>query len=91
MIFFFTEFLEHVQDEGIRADTSVEALSKLPAVVDKKGSVTAGNSSQVSDGASLVLLMKRSMAKKLGLPVLGRMISYAVKGVVSLFLIFPLF
>eukprot|EP01091_Cochliopodium_minus_P000438 TRINITY_DN10415_c0_g1_i1.p1 TRINITY_DN10415_c0_g1~~TRINITY_DN10415_c0_g1_i1.p1 ORF type:complete len:211 (-),score=63.42 TRINITY_DN10415_c0_g1_i1:123-755(-) len=69
------------KDQGIRPDTTIEALNKLPPAFFKGGSTTAGNSSQVSDGAAAVLLMKRSMANKLGLTVLGKMVSFAVVGV----------
>merc|ERR1712050_426359 len=68
-------------DEGPREGTTAEGLSKLKAAFKPGGSTTAGNSSQVSDGAAMVLLARRSSAKKLGLPVIGRMRSYAVVGV----------
>merc|ERR1719401_2533551 len=68
-------------DEGPREGTTLEGLSKLKAAFKPGGSTTAGNSSQVSDGASLVLLARRSAAKKMGLPILARMRSYAVVGV----------
>ncbi|XP_002742159.1 3-ketoacyl-CoA thiolase B, peroxisomal-like [Saccoglossus kowalevskii] len=68
------------QDEGIR-DTTMAGLTKLRPAFKKDGTTTAGNSSQVSDGAAAVLLMKRSLAERLRLPVLGRIISYAVAGV----------
>merc|ERR1712228_1034852 len=67
-------------DEGPRA-TTVEGLGNLKAAFKPGGSTTAGNSSQVSDGGALVLLGRRSAAKKLGLPILARMRSYAVVGV----------
>lgn len=68
-------------DEGPRDGTTVEGLSKLKAAFKPGGSTTAGNSSQVSDGAALVLLARRSVANKLGLPIVARMRSYAVVGV----------
>lgn len=68
-------------DEGPRADTSVEALGKLKPVFADKGSVTAGNSSQTSDGAAFVLLMSAEMVKQLNLKPIARMVSYAVAGV----------
>merc|ERR1719325_247313 len=68
-------------DEGPRAGTTLEGLSKLKAAFKPGGSTTAGNSSQVSDGAAMVLLARRSAAKELGLPILARMRSYAVVGV----------
>uniref|UniRef100_A0AAV1TI51 acetyl-CoA C-acyltransferase n=1 Tax=Peronospora matthiolae TaxID=2874970 RepID=A0AAV1TI51_9STRA len=69
------------QDDGVRADTTRENLAKLRPVFKEGGSTTAGNSSQVSDGAAAVLLVRRSVAKKMGLPILGRFVSYAVAGV----------
>merc|ERR1712060_605289 len=63
-------------DEGPREGTTVAGLSKLKAAFKPGGSTTAGNASQTSDGAALVLLASRAAAKKLGLPVLGRMRSY---------------
>jgi len=69
------------RDEGPRADTSLEALAKLKAAFKEGGSVTAGNSSQMSDGAAAVLVMSRAKAEALGLKPLVRFISYAVAGV----------
>ncbi|KAF1784383.1 Thiolase, C-terminal [Phytophthora cactorum] len=66
------------QDDGVRAGTTVEKLAKLRPAFKEGGSTTAGNSSQVSDGAAAVLLMRRSVAKKMGLPILGRFVSFAV-------------
>jgi len=68
-------------DEGPRAGTTFESLSALKPAFKVGGTTTAGNSSQVSDGASLVLLARRSTAKQLGLPIIGRMRSFAVVGV----------
>jgi acetyl-CoA acyltransferase 1 len=68
------------QDEGIR-ETTLEALTKLKPAFKKDGTTTAGNSSQTTDGAAVVLLARRSVAKKLGLNILGRLVSYAVSGV----------
>mmetsp|Transcript_65412 Transcript_65412/g.117782 ORF Transcript_65412/g.117782 Transcript_65412/m.117782 type:complete len:429 (-) Transcript_65412:193-1479(-) len=68
-------------DEGPRADTTLEGLSKLKPAFKKDGTTTAGNASQVSDGAALVLLARRSVAQKLGLPIVARMRSFAVVGV----------
>uniref|UniRef100_K7FVV5 Acetyl-CoA acyltransferase 1 n=1 Tax=Pelodiscus sinensis TaxID=13735 RepID=K7FVV5_PELSI len=70
-----------IQDEGIRPSTTLEGLAKLKPAFKEDGSTTAGNSSQVSDGAAAVLLAKRSKAVQLGLPVLGVLKSYAVVGV----------
>lgn len=69
------------QDEGIRAQTTMESLGKLKASFKQGGTTTAGNSSQVTDGAAGVLLARRSVAKKLGLPIVGRIVGYAVAGV----------
>lgn len=67
-------------DEGIRA-TSLEALAKLKPVFKPDGSTTAGSSSQVSDGAAAVLLMRRSKAQELGMPILASMRASALVGV----------
>jgi acetyl-CoA acyltransferase len=69
------------KDEGPRADTSVEALAKLRPVFHAKGVVTAGNSSQTSDGAGAVIVMSRKRAEELNLKPLARFVSYAVGGV----------
>lgn len=68
-------------DEGPRADTSFEGLAKLKPVFKQGGSVTAGNSSQTSDGASFVLVMSERMVKELNLEPIARLVSYAVSGV----------
>jgi len=68
------------KDDGPRAGTTVEGLSKLKTVFKEDGSVTAGTSSQVSDGAAAVLLMRRSKAEELGLKPIGCMRSYKVAG-----------
>jgi len=68
-------------DEGPRAGTTVQSLSKLKAVFKQDGTTHAGNASQISDGASMVLLARRNVAKSLSLPILARMRSYAVVGV----------
>ena len=68
-------------DEGPRADTSLEALSKLKPAFAAKGVVTAGNSSQTSDGAAFVVVMSESMVNELGLTPIGRLVSCAVAGV----------
>ncbi|WP_058188332.1 acetyl-CoA C-acyltransferase [Terracidiphilus gabretensis] len=67
-------------DEGPRADTSAEALAKLKPVFHAKGSVTAGNSSQTSDGAAATILIEASRAKELGLKPLARLVAYAAAG-----------
>ncbi|XP_048193313.1 3-ketoacyl-CoA thiolase B, peroxisomal-like [Perognathus longimembris pacificus] len=69
------------EDEGIRPNTTLEGLAKLKPAFKDKGSTTAGNSSQVSDGAAAVLLARRSKAEELGLPILGVLRSFAVVGV----------
>lgn len=68
-------------DEGPRADTSLEALAKLPSVFAQGGSVTAGNSSQTSDGAAFVLVMGEKLMNQLGLAPWGRLIACASAGV----------
>jgi len=68
-------------DEGPRADTSVEALAKLKPVFATGGSVTAGNSSQTSDGAAFVIVMSEKMMNELQLQPIGRLVSSAVAGV----------
>jgi acetyl-CoA C-acetyltransferase len=68
-------------DEGPRAGTSLETLSKLRPAFDKEGTVTAGNSSGVNDGASAVVVMSASRARDLGLTPLARIRSYASAGV----------
>ena len=68
-------------DEGPRRDTSAEGLAKLKPVFAAKGTVTAGNSSQTSDGAAAVLLMEREAAEAHGLKPLARFVSFAVGGV----------
>lgn len=68
------------KDEGPRADTSREALAKLKPVFSAGGSVTAGNSSQTSDGAAFVIVMSERLMKELGLNPIARMMAYAVAG-----------
>lgn len=68
-------------DEGPRADTSIEVLAKLPAVFARGGSVTAGNSSQTSDGAAFVVVMSEKLMKQLGLQPWGRLVNCASAGV----------
>ena len=67
-------------DEGPRADTSAEALAKLKPAFHAAGSVTAGNSSQTSDGAAACVLMEAGRAKELGAKPLARLVAYAVTG-----------
>jgi len=68
-------------DEGFRADTTADGLAKLRAAFTKDGTVTAGNASQISDGAAAVLVMSESKAKELGLKVLARIVGYGTSGV----------
>ena len=68
-------------DEGVRADTSLEGLAKLKPAFAVKGTVTAGNSSQTSDGAAFVIVMSEKMVKELGLQPIGRLVHSAVAGV----------
>ena len=68
-------------DEGPRADTSLQALAKLKPAFAAKGVVTAGNSSQTSDGAAFVIVMSESKIKELGLSPVARLVSVAVAGV----------
>lgn len=68
-------------DEGPRADSSLEALAKLKPVFAAKGTVTAGNSSQMSDGAGAVVLMNEKAMQRFNLSPLGRFIGFAVAGV----------
>ncbi|MBR40697.1 MAG: acetyl-CoA C-acyltransferase [Euryarchaeota archaeon] len=69
------------RDEGIRSETNEEVLGGLRAVFSKEGQVTAGNSSQVSDGSSAVLIASEEAAEELGLPVLAKIVEYATSGV----------
>jgi acetyl-CoA acyltransferase len=68
-------------DEGLRADTSLEALAKLKPVFANGGTVTAGNSSQTSDGAAFVMVMSEKLVNELGLKPIARMVSYSAAGV----------
>lgn len=77
------ESKEHLinQDEGPRKDTTLEGLSKLRPVFDMKGTVTAGNSSQTSDGAAFVLVVSEKMLKELNVEPIARFVDYAIAGV----------
>ncbi|WP_068598072.1 acetyl-CoA C-acyltransferase [Vaginella massiliensis] len=75
-----TKKITFKQDEGPRADTSLEGLAKLRPVFANGGSVTAGNSSQMSDGAAFVMVMSEDMVKELGLEPVARLVSYATVG-----------
>jgi acetyl-CoA acyltransferase len=67
-------------DEGVRADTSMEGLAKLKPAFHAKGTVTAGNSSQMSDGAAATVVMSADKAKELGITPIARFVSYATAG-----------
>lgn len=71
----------HAQDEGPRADTTLEALGRLKPAFKQGGSVTAGNSSQMSDGAAVSVVMSADKAKALGLSPMARFVSFAAAGV----------
>lgn len=73
-------------DEGVRTDTTAEALAKLRPVFARNGSVTAGNSSQTSDGAAFTLVMSGELMEKLKLKPIGRLVSCAVGGVDPLYM-----
>jgi acetyl-CoA acyltransferase len=68
-------------DDGVRADTTLESLARLKPAFKVDGSVTAGNSSQMTDGAAAVLVVSESYLKKLGKDPIARYLSFAVKGV----------
>lgn len=68
-------------DEGARADTSLEALSQLPAVFRKDGTVTAGNSSQTSDGAAATIVMSQRMVEQFEVQPMAKLLGFAVVGV----------
>jgi acetyl-CoA acyltransferase len=72
---------EHTRDEGPRADTSLEALGKLPPVFKQGGTVTAGNSSQMNDAAAATVLVSRGLMEDLGLDPMARMLGFALAGV----------
>ena len=74
---------EFSRDEGIRPGSDMETLGSLRSVFKDEGQVTAGNSSQVSDGGSAVLIASEEAATELGLPVLARIVGYATSGVES--------
>ncbi|MDN7673216.1 acetyl-CoA C-acyltransferase [Burkholderia oklahomensis] len=76
-----TKTREIAIDEGPRADTSLEGLAKLRAVFANKGSVTAGNSSQTSDGSGALLVVSEKVLKQFNLTPLARFVSFAVRGV----------
>jgi acetyl-CoA C-acetyltransferase len=75
------ETVEFTTDEHVRPASTAEVLGKLAPVFKKDGSVTAGNSSGINDGAAFLLVTSRARADGLGLPVAGRLVSYAVAGV----------
>lgn len=69
------------RDDGIRPGVTAESLGKIRASFAKEGSIHAGNASQISDGAAAVLLMRRSVAEKLGQPILGKYVAASIVGV----------
>jgi acetyl-CoA acyltransferase len=69
------------RDEGPRADTTVDALAKLKPAFKEGGTITAGNSSQMSDGAAAVIIMSREKAESIGIKPLVRFVAFAVHGV----------
>ena len=75
------EMDEIKKDQGIRSETNIQSLAKLEPVFKKDGQVTAGNASQVSDGASAVLVCSEEIAKKKGWPILAEIIDYTTSGV----------
>jgi acetyl-CoA acyltransferase len=72
--------IEFAVDEGPRADTSLEALAKLKPVFHARGQVTAGNSSQTSDGAAAAIIMSGERARQLGIKPLARFVAFATAG-----------
>jgi acetyl-CoA acyltransferase len=75
-----TQTVEFTTDEGPRSDTSLEALAKLKPAFHAKGQVTAGNSSQTSDGAAAAIVMSAERAKELGIQPLARFVAFATAG-----------
>ena len=69
------------QDDGVRDGVTAQSLAKLKPAFQKDGTTHAGNASQVSDGAAAVILARRSVAKKLGLPIVGKFVAAAAVGV----------
>ena len=76
-----TTMVPFVQDEGPRQDTSLEALAKLKPAFHIKGTITPGNSSQMSDGAAAVVVASKTRAKERGWPILGKFVAFATAGV----------
>src|SRR5205823_13987781 len=74
-------------DEGVRVDTSMERLASLKPAFRPDGLITAGNSSQISDGAAAVLVMERATAERLGLRPRARFISFALAGSDPIFML----
>jgi acetyl-CoA acyltransferase 1 len=68
-------------DDGIRAGVTAQSLSKLKPAFTATGSTHAGNASQISDGAAAVVLVRRSVARRLGLPIIGKFVAAATTGV----------
>ncbi len=76
-----TTIVPFVQDEGPRQDTSLDALAKLKPAFHVKGTITPGNSSQMSDGAAAVVVTSKTKAKERGWPILGKFLAFATAGV----------
>jgi acetyl-CoA acyltransferase len=76
-----TRCLRFDQDEGPRSDTSLEALAKLKPAFHVSGTITAGNSSQMSDGAAVAIVTSKERARELGWKPMGRFVSFATAGV----------
>jgi acetyl-CoA acyltransferase len=76
-----TQFIRFEKDEGPRPDTTLEALAKLKPAFHVGGSITAGNSSQMSDGAAVAIVTSKTRAKERGWPILGKFVAYATAGV----------
>jgi acetyl-CoA C-acetyltransferase len=74
------ETVQFTQDEHVRMNATAEGMAKLKPAFTKQGIVTAGNSSGINDGAALMLVTTRAKAHELGLPIAGRLLSYAVTG-----------
>ncbi len=74
------ESIKFTSDEGVRADSSMEGLAKMKAAFEKDGTVTAGNASQLSDGASAVVVACQQKAEKLGFKPLAKIVAYATAG-----------
>jgi acetyl-CoA C-acetyltransferase len=75
------ETVQFAEDEHVRKDASLEGFARLKPVFKSDGTVTAGNASGINDGAAFMLVTSAEKAKQIGLPVAGRLVSYAVAGI----------